>query len=117
MNIKKEMKKVGMAAMFTLAMTTSLFAKKAEKSEIKNEDPKKAVVVPEYTIELTINGMMVELSPIDVYAKIDSETSDEKIEPIMENDELAMLENADSFYEKLRIEKAIENIDNANFIF
>jgi len=117
MKIKKEMKKVGMAAMFTLAMTTSLFAKKTENSEIKNEEPKMTVVVPEYTIELTINGMMIELSPIDVYAKINSEKSEDKFESVLENDELAVLEDADSFYEKLRIEKAIEDFEYVNSIF
>ncbi len=117
MNIKKEMKKVGMAAMFTLAMTTGLFAQEGDKKEMKNEDAKMVMEAPAYTINLTINGVMIELSPIDVYANSETEKPEVKNETVLENDELAMVEDADSFYEKMRIEEAIDNLDYARLIF
>ncbi|MCW3804534.1 hypothetical protein [Plebeiibacterium marinum] len=117
MKMKKEMKKAGMVAMFALAMTTSLFANEGEKKEIKNDEPVKVAEAPAYTVYLTINGMMIELSPIDVYAKNDTDATEESIEPTLKNEDLAMLDDADSFYEKMRIENAIEDVKSASYYF
>ncbi len=117
MKIKNEMKKVGMVAMVTLAMTTGLFAENGEKNEVKKDNPENVVEVPAYTISFTINGMIIELSPINVYPNNDKEVAEETTDEVLENENLAILDDSESFYKNMRIEETIENLNYANLIF
>ncbi len=117
MKIKNEMKKVGMVAMVTLAMTTGLFAENGEKNEVKKDNPENVVEAPAYTISLSINGMMIELSPISVYPNNETDVAEDTTDNKSENEKLAMLDDTDSFYKKMRIEEAIENLNNSISIF